>query len=101
MSEAVPQPACFEQALAELEQVVRRLEDGETSLEEALTHYEKGVGLLNLCYRQLREAELRIEKVTGQTPDGQPLTERFEHAATLELKRPDGAKLSLGRKTTD
>ena len=87
MSEPAPVPASFEQAFKELEQVVRLLEDGDTGLEQALAHYEKGVNLLKHCYAQLREAELRIQKLTGESEDGQPVTELFEHAATLELKR--------------
>jgi exodeoxyribonuclease VII small subunit len=92
MSETSPLPVSFEQALQELEQVVRQLEDGDTGLEQALAHYEKGIGLLKLCYGQLKDAELRIQKLTGETADGEPVTELFEHAATLELKRPDAAK---------
>jgi exodeoxyribonuclease VII small subunit len=84
MSETASETVSFEQAFQELEQVVRQLEDGDTGLEQALAHYEKGVKLLKLCYGQLREAELRIQKLTGEGPDGQPLTERFEHAATLD-----------------
>src|SRR5262245_16666692 len=76
----------FEQALAELERILRELEDGQTSLEEALARYEQGVGLLKRCYGQLRLAEQRILLLTGEDPDGQPLTRPFEHAATLESK---------------
>jgi exodeoxyribonuclease VII small subunit len=90
MSDTTPQPLAFEDALKELEQVVRCLEDGNTGLEEALGHYEKGVGLLTQCYGQLRQAEQRIQLLTGETADGQPVTALFEHAATLELQ-PAGA----------
>jgi exodeoxyribonuclease VII small subunit len=93
MSETTPEPQTFEQALENLEDVLRLLEDGDTGLEHALAHYEKGIGLLKQCYAQLKEAELRIQKLTGATADGQPLTEEFEHSATLELKPTDG----LGR----
>jgi len=95
MSETAEPPVPFEQALKELEQIVRLLEDGETGLEEALAHYEKGVGLLKLCYGQLRAAETRIQILTGATLDGQPVLDKFEHIPTLELKRPD--KPSRGR----
>jgi exodeoxyribonuclease VII small subunit len=73
----------FEQALADLEKTVRALEDGQTGLEEALAHYEEGVGLLKHCYRLLREAEQRIVLLTGEDADGKPLTQPFEHSATL------------------
>jgi exodeoxyribonuclease VII small subunit len=92
MNESVSQPASFEHSLLELEEVVRQLEDGDTGLEQALAQYEKGIGLLKLCYGQLKDAELRIQKLTGTTADGQPVTEPFEHSATLELKQPDGLR---------
>jgi exodeoxyribonuclease VII small subunit len=79
-------PACanltFEQALEELERIVRVLEDGQTSLEDALTRYEAGVGLLKRCYAQLSEAEQRILQVTGVDESGKPLTQPFRHSAT-------------------
>ena len=44
----------FEVALAEVEQIVRTLEDGATTLEDGLAKYERGVTLLKLCYGHLR-----------------------------------------------
>ena len=46
MSEPTSDPLNFEQALADLERIVRALEDGQIGLEEALAHYEQGVALL-------------------------------------------------------
>ena len=89
MSDPTPEPVSFEQALGELELIVRALEDGETNLETALAQYEKGVGLLKQCYGQLRRAEQRIQALTGETADGQAVTQRFEHAATLR-ERSEG-----------
>jgi exodeoxyribonuclease VII small subunit len=76
------EPIVFEQAMKDLEQIVRILEDGETGLEESLAQYEKGVGLLKHCYGQLRRAELRIQQLTGETATGQAITADFNHAAT-------------------
>ncbi len=56
----------FEEAFAELEQTVRKLEDGELALEESLVLYERGQALAQLCSRKLDEAELKIEQVTSQ-----------------------------------
>ena len=78
----------FEQALSELEAVVRDLEDGTTSLEEALARYEAGVGLLKFCYAQLRQAEQRILLLAGADEDGKPVTEPFRHVAAVEADRP-------------
>ena len=75
----------FEKALADLERILRNLEDGTTSLEESLAEYERGVALLKGCYQQLRDAEQRILKLSGVDGDGKPVLEVFEHSATLEL----------------
>jgi exodeoxyribonuclease VII small subunit len=83
MSDETSNPLSFEQALKELELIVRTLEDGETSLEESLAHYEKGVVLLKMCHCQLQVAEQRIQALMGETPDGQPVTQLFQHAATV------------------
>lgn len=74
----------FEQALAELERILRNLEDGTTSLEESLAQYERGVGLLKGCYQQLRDAEQRIIKVGGVDAEGKPVLEPFEHTSSVE-----------------
>ena len=51
----------FEAALAELEAIVKRLEDGDQTLEASLTLYERGVQLSRFCHTRLEEAERRIE----------------------------------------
>ena len=53
----------FEAARDELEQVVQRLEDGSTSLEEALALWERGEALYRACRTRLEAAEARIEKL--------------------------------------
>jgi exodeoxyribonuclease VII small subunit len=51
----------FEAAIAELESTVKRLEEGDLSLEKALELYERGVQLSRYCHARLEEAERRIE----------------------------------------
>jgi exodeoxyribonuclease VII small subunit len=51
----------FEAAIAELETVVRKLEEGELSLEQSLALYERGVTLSKFCHARLEDAERRIE----------------------------------------
>ena len=51
----------FEEAYEELERIVRALEGGETSLDESLEYYEKGVAALKTCHRILEDAEKKIE----------------------------------------
>ncbi len=53
-------PDRFEDALAKLEERVRRLESGELPLDDALTLYEEGVELARTCHEQLEEAEQRV-----------------------------------------
>ncbi len=54
----------FEAAIAELEAVVRKLEEGELPLEQSLALYERGVQLSRFCHARLEEAEHRIEILT-------------------------------------
>jgi exodeoxyribonuclease VII small subunit len=84
----------FETALAELEQIVRALEDGTTTLEVGLAQYERGVGLLKACYAQLQDAEKRISLLAGMDDAGKPVLQPFDHApsdgrAAGSPRRPD------------
>jgi exodeoxyribonuclease VII small subunit len=81
MSDRPPSERSFEENLAELEAIVRELEDGKTSLETAITRYEQGVGLLKACTALLRDAEQKIVQVTGVDESGEPKIEPFEHTA--------------------
>ncbi|MDD5586918.1 MAG: exodeoxyribonuclease VII small subunit [Alphaproteobacteria bacterium] len=54
----------FEEALAELEKLVRQLEDGKAKLDDAIGAYERGALLKRHCEAKLREAQARIEKIT-------------------------------------
>lgn len=81
MSHAKDDQPTFEDALHQLEGILRDLEDGSTSLEQSLQRYEKGVGLLKLCYGQLRDAEQRIVQLTGIDEQDDPITTPFaEHS---------------------
>ena len=60
----------FEAALAELEQIVERLEQGELSLEESLRQFERGVELTRGCQKSLRQAEQKISILSRGT-DGE------------------------------
>lgn len=53
----------FEEALAELEGIVRQLEEGTGKLDDAIKAYERGVILKQYCESKLQEAQARIEKV--------------------------------------
>jgi exodeoxyribonuclease VII small subunit len=55
----------FETALAELEQIVSKLEAGELTLEESLTLFERGQELADFCNDLLDNASLRVEQLTA------------------------------------
>ncbi|MCB9421166.1 MAG: exodeoxyribonuclease VII small subunit [Ardenticatenaceae bacterium] len=59
------QDLTFETALAELEQIVSRLEAGELTLEESLALFERGQQLADYCNNLLDNASLRVEQLTA------------------------------------
>jgi exodeoxyribonuclease VII small subunit len=56
----------FEAAIAELESVVKQLEDGDLALEQSLALYERGIQLSRFCHARLEDAERRIEILTDR-----------------------------------
>jgi len=62
----------FEQAMGELESLVRRLEEGRLSLEEAIGSYERGTALRNHCEAKLRSAKMKVEQVLTDQNASQP-----------------------------
>jgi exodeoxyribonuclease VII small subunit len=61
----------FEAALAELEQIVRSLEQGQAPLDESIELYQRGDRLKRHCEARLKAAQARIEQI-ALGPDGQP-----------------------------
>ena len=59
----------FEDALAGLEQIVRRLEAGQVKLDDAIQSYERGAQLKQHCERKLNEAQQRVDRIVIG-PDG-------------------------------
>jgi exodeoxyribonuclease VII small subunit len=59
------QPLDFETALAQLEQLVQKLESGDLSLEASLQEYERGVQLTRVCQQALKQAEQRVQLVNS------------------------------------
>lgn len=62
----------FEDALTELETIVRGLEGGQGNLAQAIADYERGAALRRHCERKLAEAEARVQAIV-ETPDGPTL----------------------------
>ena len=67
----------FEEALAELEKIVRGLESGQQKLEEAITAFERGSALRRHCEAKLAEAETRIQAIVERS-DGSLGTRSIE-----------------------
>lgn len=60
----------FEDALAELERIVRGLEGGQQKLEEAITAYERGALLRRHCEAKLAQAEARVQAIVERADGG-------------------------------
>ena len=56
----------FEAAVAELESIVKKLEEGDLPLEQSLALYERGVQLSRFCHGRLEDAERRIDILTDR-----------------------------------
>jgi len=72
-----PRKGDFEKSLARLEEVVKRLESAELSLDDAMRLFEEGVKLSRDCQKQLEEAEGRVE-ILLKKADGKIAAEPFE-----------------------
>jgi exodeoxyribonuclease VII small subunit len=75
-----PEPAKkpdFEQSLTRLEEVVRKLESPQLSLDEAMKLFEEGVELSRECQKQLEEAEGKVE-ILLKKADGRLVAQPFE-----------------------
>ncbi len=66
----------FEAAIAELETIVKKLEEGDLPLEQSLVLYERGVHLSRYCHARLEEAEKRIE-ILNERGDLKPAPASF------------------------
>lgn len=62
--------------MGNLETIVKDLESGKTDLESAITAYEKGMELKNFCEAKLRDAQMKVEKIT--LAGGKAKTEDFK-----------------------
>lgn len=55
----------FEEALKELEETVKKLESGETTLDESMELFEKGISLTRTCRKLLSDAQLKVTQLVG------------------------------------
>ena len=64
-SAKAPVPDNFDQGMAELEQLVEKMESGDVPLEPSIEHFERGMAIVRACQKALNEAEQKIVKITG------------------------------------
>lgn len=77
----------FESSLGELEKIVRKLEDGDLSLEESLKLFEDGVRLSRECQERLNAAERRIE-ILLKDEKGNPVLQEIKADELNEPREP-------------
>ena len=61
----------FEEALKDLEKIVEDLNNGDMELEKAITAYEKGIQLKNICEERLKNAQERIELIQNKKQENE------------------------------
>ena len=66
----------FEEASARLEELIEAMESGETPLADLVAKFEEGSKLLNICQKQLKAAELKIEKLNLQNGELEPFEDK-------------------------
>jgi len=79
VSKKTAETPSFEEALSELEELVVTLERGELSLEESLKSFERGVQLTRTCQQALKEAEQKVQILSGNDENAQPEPFDDEH----------------------
>lgn len=72
----------FEDALAELEAIVNKLESGDISLDDAIAAYARGTELKQQCQTRLEEAQLKVDKIKLSETGGVLGTEAFDSSAS-------------------
>ena len=90
--EAEVEQLSFEQSLAELEQIVAKLEGGKLGLGDSLAAYEQGVSRLNGCYQLLQHAERRIELVQSVDAEGRAKTTPLDDEDDDDLTEKSAAR---------
>jgi len=72
----------FEDALAKLEDIVKKMESGDLSLEDSLKSFEDGIRLVRVCSRKLDEAQRRVELLLQE--EGEPVAKPYREEDSEE-----------------
>ncbi|MFO1063280.1 MAG: exodeoxyribonuclease VII small subunit [Pirellulales bacterium] len=102
---AVDADLAFEPALKRLEELVRRLEQGNLPLDQSLADYSEAVELIRLCQGRLAEAQVKIEVLSGFDPDGNPIVRDLprttgESLEEKQLSRSNRRSAEAAKQTT-
>lgn len=68
----------FEKKLKRLEEIVAKMEGGDSTLEDSLKLFEEGIGLSRVCHKELEDAEQKVQLLVGQDANGKAVTENFK-----------------------
>jgi exodeoxyribonuclease VII small subunit len=79
---AITDEMSFEEAMAELEGIVKRLETGQVSLEKAIADYARGSQLRGYCEKRLASARMLVEQIIQNEKDGEITSKPFERNAS-------------------
>jgi exodeoxyribonuclease VII small subunit len=96
MTDSTTQPVrVFEELLEELQETVRRLDEEQLTLEDAVSAYERSVAIANECNRMLDEAELRITQIDAAS------RELREQSSIYQIEPSRATLLFLGEDEDD
>lgn len=72
MAKKIPEKLDFEASLKELETLVETMEKGDLSLEDSLSHFERGVQLSRTCQQALKDAEQKVDILMKKSGQDEP-----------------------------
>jgi exodeoxyribonuclease VII small subunit len=64
----------FEEAIAQLEQIVMKLEQGDVPLEDAISYFKEGMELSKICHEKLKNVEEQMTVILGENGELRPFT---------------------------
>ena len=67
----------FEKKLGRLEEIVQKMEKGDSSLEDSLKFFEEGIKLSRECHTRLNEAEAQVKMLVSMDANGKAVSENF------------------------
>lgn len=82
----------FEDAIGEIQEIVRQFEEGELGLDESLEQFEAGVRLLRKCHSKLDRAEQKIKVLTDVDAEGNPILSDFDDSSTIDQNQQSAGR---------